>query len=67
MQKNHSRPVRNPPEKPKRQYFYAANKLNPMKNPDVARCKIAKGEDEITEAFRAGRGPICTSDGQSFF
>lgn len=38
-----------------------------MKNPDVTRCKIAKGEDEITEAFRAGRGPICTSDGQSFF
>lgn len=42
-------------------------RVNDVENPDVARCKIAKGEDEITEAFRAGRGLICVSDGQSFF
>lgn len=41
-------------------------RVNDVENPDVARCKIAKGEDEITAAFRAGRGLICVSDGKAF-
>lgn len=41
-------------------------RVNDVENPDVARCKIAKGEDEIAEAFRAGRGLICVSDGKAF-
>lgn len=35
-------------------------------NPDVARCRIAKGEAEIAAAFAAGRPLICVSDGKAF-
>lgn len=41
-------------------------RVNDVQNPDVARCKIAKGEDEIAAAFRAGRGLVCVSDGKAF-
>lgn len=37
-----------------------------VQNPDVARCKIAKGDEEIAAAFHAGRGLICVSDGKAF-
>ncbi|WP_418982405.1 hypothetical protein [Alistipes sp.] len=35
-------------------------------NPEVARCKVAKGDDEIARAFAAGRTLICVSDGKAF-
>lgn len=41
-------------------------RVTDVQNPDVARCRIAKGEDEIAAAFRAGRGLICVSDGKAF-
>ena len=41
-------------------------RVSDVENPDVARCRIAKGEDEIAAAFHAGRGLICISDGKAF-
>lgn len=41
-------------------------RVTDVQNPDVARCRIAKGEDEIAAAFRAGRGLVCVSDGKAF-
>lgn len=35
-------------------------------NPEVARCKIAKGDTAIDGAFRAGSGLVCVSDGKAF-
>lgn len=35
-------------------------------NPEVALCKIAKGDAEIADAFLAGRELICVSDGKAF-
>lgn len=41
-------------------------RVNDVQNPDVARCKIAKGDAEIVAAFTAGRGLVCLSDGKAF-
>lgn len=41
-------------------------RVNDVENPDVARCKIAKGDAEIASAFHAGRGLICVSDSKAF-
>lgn len=41
-------------------------RVTDVQNPDVARCKIAKGDEEIVAAFHAGRGLICVSDGKAF-
>lgn len=35
-------------------------------NPDVARCRMAKGDAEIVKAFRAGTPMTCTSAGKAF-
>lgn len=42
-------------------------RVNNVQNPDVARCKITKGEEEIVRAFRSGRGLVCVSDGKALF
>lgn len=41
-------------------------RVNDVENPEVARCRITKGDAEIAGAFRAGRGLICVSDGKAF-
>lgn len=41
-------------------------RVNDVGNPDVARCKVTKGDAEIASAFREGRGLICVSDGKAF-
>lgn len=41
-------------------------RVNDVENPDVARCKVAKGNAEIAAAFAAGRALICVSDGKAF-
>ena len=41
-------------------------RVNDVENPDVARCKVTKGDAEIAGAFGAGRGLICVSDGKAF-
>lgn len=41
-------------------------RVNDVQNPDVARCRIAKGEEEILEALHAARPLICVSDGKAF-
>lgn len=41
-------------------------RVRDVQNPDAARCKIAKGEEEIAAAFHARRGLICVSDGKAF-
>lgn len=42
-------------------------RVNEVQNPNVAKCKISKGNDEIVSAFNSGRGLICISDGQALF
>lgn len=42
-------------------------RVNDVQNPDVARCKITKGDDEIARALTAGRGLVCISDGKALF
>lgn len=41
-------------------------RVNDSANPEVARCKIAKGDAEIEAAFLAGHGLVCVSDGKAF-
>lgn len=42
-------------------------RVNDVQNVSVARCKIAKGDQEIIDAFQQGRGLICVSDGEALF
>lgn len=35
-------------------------------NPEVARCRMSKGDAAIAGAFRAGSGLVCVSDGKAF-
>lgn len=42
-------------------------RVNDVGNPTVAKCKITKGNDEIADAFLAGRGLICVSDSKALF
>ena len=42
-------------------------RVNDVSNPTVAKCKITKGNDEIADAFLAGRGLICVSDSPAIF
>ena len=42
-------------------------RVNDVSNPTVAKCKITKGNDEIVDAFLAGRGLICVSDSKALF
>lgn len=41
-------------------------RVNDVNNPTVARCKIAKGDAEIIDAFTRHRVLICLSDGKAF-
>lgn len=42
-------------------------RVNDVQNTNVARCKIAKGDAEISDAFLGGRPLICISDGEALF
>lgn len=42
-------------------------RVNDVQNPDVARCKISKGDEQIVRAFAAGHTLICISDGKALF
>lgn len=42
-------------------------RVTDVQNANVAKCKIAKGDQEIITAFNAGRGLGCVSDGQALF
>lgn len=41
-------------------------RVNDVENPDVAKCKITKGDAEIAAAFASGNAMICISDGKAF-
>lgn len=42
-------------------------RVNDVQTSEVAKCKIASGDEEIVPSFRAGRSFVCVSDGQAFF
>lgn len=41
-------------------------RVSDAENPDAARCKVTKGDEQIARAFAAGRKLICVSDGKAF-
>lgn len=42
-------------------------RVSNVDNPNVARCKVAKGDEQIADAFLANRKLVCVSDGEAFF